>query len=310
MTTYISNSSLSPSSEKKHNSFLNKWVELTPTKSVLYIILFPAHSLLLLTQYLKQRDIDIPYNKSKAYSSTNMHSYLSAVLALFKHATQYVNDIPQSFVYYRIWIGIVNDNQKGIIERRNNNKPTKLQELRGGSKLTLQDIVNKRDENNLDIMHKLLLAMYTMIPPVRCDYYSMNIVNKNQTPNTDNYIILKDGEAELVIKEYKTSRKHGDIVHSKLPDELYRIIINSLETVPRDYLFVNSRNKPFSRTDFSNWASKTLYKIFGVELTLTMIRHIYISHKELHKMTLGERKELGEKMGHTVEIQTGYEWKE
>ena len=65
MIQYITNSSLSDSSEKKHNAFINKWVELTPTKNIIYIVLFPAHALSLLTNYLKQKDIDSPMEKNK-----------------------------------------------------------------------------------------------------------------------------------------------------------------------------------------------------------------------------------------------------
>ena len=309
MITYFKNSKLSESSEKKHNQFLNKWVDLIPNKSLEYLILFPAHSLTILQKYLKQRDNENPTSKYKSLSKTNIHSYISATLALFKHSPEYLKDIPQVLEYHNIWINIVNYNQHDIVTRRNNNKPTELQAMRGGSKLTLQNIVNKRDEDNLNIVHKLLLSMYTMIPPVRVDYYATQFVKEGTTPTSDNYIILKTGEAELVIRKYKTAKRHGDITYSKLPDELYSVITKSLEENPRDYLFVNTKNTPFTRHDFSIWCSKTLNKIFGVELTLTMLRHIYISYTDFNQMTLAERKDLGAKMGHTVQMQLGYEWK-
>ena len=304
---FIVNSSLSESSEKKHNSYLNNWVKLTPTKNVLYIVLFPAHSLTLLENYLKQKDIDNPLQKCKAYSKTNIHSYLSSVLALFKHAPQHISDIPDIFIYHRIWIGIVNDNQSDIITRREQNKPTELQLMREGSKLTLQDIINKRDEDGINIIHKLLLAMYTLIPPVRVDYYATQFIKENEIPDTENYIILKNGEAELVIGNYKTSKKWGKIVHSKLPDTLYKIIIQSLEEYPREYLFERNGN-PFTRNGFSKWSSSVLNKLFGVDLTLTIVRHIYLTHQDLSKMTVQQRKQLGAAMGHSIELQATYQW--
>lgn len=309
MIKYITDSSLSDSSEKKHNIFLNKWVELTPTQNVLYIILFPAHSLSLLETYLKQKDIDSPMEKNKAYSKTNIHSYLSAVLALFKHAPKYVNDIPEMFVYHRIWLGILSDNEKDILIRRWQNKPTALQEAREGHKLTLQDLVNKYNEVDIDIMSKLLLAIYTIIPPVRADYYSTHIIKEGETPETDNYIILKRDSAELVIGKYKTSRKHGEIRHPILPQELYTVILKSLEQYPRKYLF-EKNGKPYTPNGFCKWTSATLEKLFSVELTLTMIRHIYISSLDLAKMTVEEKKKIGKLMGHTIGIQAEYEWKD
>jgi hypothetical protein len=309
MIHYITNSSLTESSEKKHNTFLNKWVDLTPTKNVLYIILFPAHSLLLLKNYLKQKDIDSPMEKNKSYSKTNLHSYISAILAVFKHAPDYVKDIPEMFIYHKIWLSILSDNEKDILIRRWQNKPTQLQEAREGHKLTLQDLTNKRDQDNIDILSKLLLAMYTYIPPVRADYYATQIIKEGEVPESDNYIILKNDEAELVIRKYKTSRKHGEIRHPKLPDELYRIIKHSLEVYPRKYLF-EQKGKPFTSNGFCKWSSSTLERLFDVELTLTMIRHIYISSLDLSKMTVEEKKNIGKLMGHTIGVQAEYEWKE
>jgi hypothetical protein len=309
MTEYIKNSTLSLSSEKKHNTFLNKWVEITPTKNVLYIILFPAHSLSLLKKYLKQKDFDSPMEKNKAYSKANLHSYISSVLAIFKHATNYVNDIPQMIKYHKLWFEILSDNEKDIIIRRGQNKPTLLQELREGHKLTLNNLLDKYNQPDIDIMSKLLLAMYILIPPVRSDYYSTHIIKEGEIPETDNYIILKNGYAELVIRKYKTSKKHGYIHHPTLPNELYRIILESLKQYPRKYLF-EKNNEPFTPNGFCKWTTSTLEKLFGVELTLTMIRHIYISSLDLANMTVEEKKNIGKLMGHTLGVQAEYEWKD
>ena len=309
MIQYIVNSSLAETSEKKHNAFLNKWVDLTPTRSILYVVLFPAHSLTLLERYLKQKDIDSPMENNKAYSKTNLHSYISAVLAVFKHAPQHINDIPQYNEFNKLWFNILSDNEKDILIRRGQNKPTELQKAREGHKLTLNDLVNKRNDPDIDIIHKLLLAMYTLIPPVRADYYSTQIIKEGETPETDNYIILKKDSAELIIRKYKTSKKHGAIIHPILPTELYNIILQSLDKYPRKYLFEN-KSKPYTPNGFCKWSSATLEKLFGVELTLTMIRHIYISSLDLSKMTVEEKKNIGKLMGHTIGIQAEYEWKD
>ena len=213
------------------------------------------------------------------------------------------------FVYHRIWLGILSDNEKDILIRRWQNKPTQLQEARGGHKLTLQNLVNKRDNNDIDIINRLLLAIYTIIPPVRADYYATHIIKDGEIPETDNYIILKNKYAELVIRKYKTSRKHGEIRHPRLPDELYNLIVKSLEKYPRKYLF-EKNGKPYTPNGFCKWSSTTLEKLFNVEITLTMIRHIYISSLDLSKMTVEEKKNIGKLMGHTIGIQAEYEWKD
>jgi len=212
-------------------------------------------------------------------------------------------------MYNKLWFTILSDNEKDILIRRGKNKPTELQEARGGHKLTLHDLVNKRDQPDIDISSKLLLAIYTMIPPVRADYYATQIIKDDETPETDNYIILKNGYAELVIRKYKTSRKHGEIRHPKLPNELYALILKSLQEHPRKYLF-EKNEKPYTPNGFCKWSSATLEKLFDVEITLTMIRHIYISSLDLAKMTVDEKKNIGKLMGHTIGIQAEYEWKD
>ncbi len=289
--------------------FLNKWVDLTPTKNILYVILFPAHSLLLLERYLKQKDIDSPMEKNKSYSQSNIHSYISSVLAIFKHSPKYINDIPEIFIYHKIWISILSDNQKYINIKRLQNKPTELQQAREGHKLTLTDLINKQNENNIDIISKLLLAMYTLIPPVRADYYATHIIKDGEVPDSDNYIILKNNTAELVIRKYKTSRKHGEIRHPILPTELYNIIIESLNKYPRKYLFQNNQ-KPYTPNGFCKWSTNILQKLFNVDLTLTMIRHIYISSLDMSNMNLEQKHNIAKLMGHTIGLQAEYEWKD
>jgi hypothetical protein len=54
-----------------------------------------------------------------------------------------------------------------------------------------------------------------------------------------------------------------------------------LEKRPRKYLFVGEDKKlPYSsRKMFSNWACRTLTRALGRPMTLTVLRHIYITKK-------------------------------
>jgi len=121
-------------------------------------------------------------------------------------------------------------------------------------------------------------------------------------------IFIDGGNSRLVIADFKTSKVYGQILHEKLPKELHDEIIISLQKQPREFLFVNARNEPFTRDTFSKWSSRVLEKLFGVIMTLTIIRHLYISSLDFNKMTTKELDKIGKQMGHSLNMQSQYRW--
>jgi hypothetical protein len=207
---YFHNTTLAVSSVKLFNTRINKWLDLLPIKDVQYIIMFPAHALHILYAHLKQTDINNPLNKKKAFNSTNIHSYISAINAVIKHSSYLLNNIPQLHTYYKLWIDICEHNSKYIVKKRYDNVPTDMQIIKGAYNITYQDIVNKRHSTD-NLMDTILLAIYTDIYPVRADYYALGIIKEGEHPFSDNYIILKDNTAELILTKFKTAKRYKKI---------------------------------------------------------------------------------------------------
>ena len=154
--------------------------------------------------------------------------------------------------------------------------------------------------------------MYTMIPPVRSDYYKIAIYKTENevTDDIDNYLIM-NSKPFIVLRKYKTSKTYKAI-KIDLPKDLIKQIKSSLNKNPRDFLFTSPRNnKPYISNTFNRWVNRTFKKLTGKEnISISTLRHIYITRRDLkleEKSGL-ERNKIAKIMGHSVGTQQNYLW--
>jgi hypothetical protein len=292
---------LSQASITLYNSRLTKWISLMPKEKqdLLHILLYPHESI----TYLAQLD-----NANHA----NLHTYYTAIKSYLAH-TKYLSILINQTTLQTLkdtWKQITYDNQTPIVHRRLQQKPTALQEKKGGTKLTYQDIVKKRDELESGSISKLLLSFYTYLPPVRADYGSVAIIHAEDETTSPNYIrIIDEGHAVCILTEFKTAKRYKKIENT-LPDTLLQELQASLLKQPRTHLFVNQNNKPFTRNAFTVWTKRILSKLFDTQLTLVIVRHLFLSTIDYNNSTAEELLELGNKMGHSIQMQREYVWKQ
>lgn len=301
---FFENTTLSSTSVKLYNTKLNEWISFMPKlyQSLGCIIMFPDMAMKAL------------HSNLKVNTNTNRHIYIVAVMSFIKNKKHEFNHLSQE-QYYTIrvkWIDINNDNEQPIIERRLENKPTDKQQAKGGHLLTFTEIVTKRDELPVGSSERLLLCMYTMIPPVRADYFATQIVKGNDTPTEKNYIrIIAPDNIECIITDFKTAKTYKQITH-KFPSELISEFNASLEKYPRQYLFTNTKGEPHTRNSFVLWTRRHLTKLFGTDFTLVFFRHAFITDFIMNRITPqttdAEIKEISDKMGHSPEMFRGYKW--
>jgi hypothetical protein len=175
------------------------------------------------------------------------------------------------------------------------------------------DIIKMRNSLRSGSVERLLLSLYTYVPPVRADYFEVRI-NPPASIIADkkkSYIQLGDEGASsiLSIRDFKTASTYKEIKH-RLPQELYEEILISLGSKPRKYLFVmpTDNSRPYDRGAFSKWANKTLFDLFKVHLTLTSLRHIYISTIDFTNMRAIDLDRIARAMGHGMAMQKEYQW--
>ena len=235
-------------------------------------------------------------------------SYIIAVLAIFKHneglKTQFDKD-------YKEWFAKFSEIDEAITQRYKTNEPTERQL---NAYVAFSDIVKKRDSLEEGSMDKLLLSFYTYIRPLRADFNAIRIYKEDEkVPESDakdkeaNYLVFESPtKVSLILHEFKTQRSHSDFT-KELPDELVKELKASLKKCPREWLFVDKFGKPYRATNsYTRWANRTFQKLFEKPLTITLIRHSYISSLDQNALTTLEKEAIAKEMAHSRGMQELY----
>ena len=282
---------------------IHKWIKLVPHDSIEFIILFPKMALQRLIRHLTERE----RSEARAICTLpNVRNYITAIIALLRYSPHIAPHLSHRLESHSTWVSLRNHITQPTYDRQIQEKPTALQELRGGSKLSFQHLIDARDSLQIPMSHKLLLAMYTYLYPVRADYYALQIVTDSE-PTHPNYLRVTPHSTELMIRDFKTSNVFPPIHYPSVPHPLHLLIVASLQDAPRRFLF-ESRERPYTRIRFSQWASSTLASCLRVPLNLTIIRHIFISSLSMDT-PLQELQRIGRLMGHSIARQRLYTWK-
>ncbi|KAL3157980.1 hypothetical protein ABBQ32_012379 [Trebouxia sp. C0010 RCD-2024] len=141
----------------------------------------------------------------------------------------------------------------------------------------------------------LLLAFYTMIPPLRCD---LNRVALLQCPASAATISQDDVDR---VKENNFLCLPAD---RKKPAIL---LLREFNTVRR-WLSSTKSGSPYTAKNFSKWCCSVRQKLFGRPLTLTLLGHSYLNAMDWNKLTIAAREDLAANMCHSTEMQDAYRW--
>lgn len=201
---------------------------------------------------LEQQLLDINKTYSSAY---NMCSLLRAACK--------INEVDYKLkeIIYDLYRDLREKSGDEQFENRMNKKQWTLEEL-----ISIMRNINMTDYKST--MIKLLLAMYTINPPLRNDYYNVKI---NDSVNSSNYIDLKN----KILNVYCTkSKKYQKVL---LSDELIDIINESLIVVPRKYLFTKKNGDNFSSAASLSVSLLNILKEFmnDKHFSFNTFRHAY-----------------------------------
>lgn len=176
--------------------------------------------------------------------------------------------------------------------------------------LTLADLISKLTKTTG--RDKVILALYTLIPPSRSDYGKLKIVRDISAyqNNTENNILFLGGPEDSFIEiiNYKTMKSYGR-VRKKLSLELVEIIENYCQAEKiDDILFTKSNGEPYPNDEFSHLVTSTLTRIFAKHLTINHLRHIYITSNIELKTDSRKKLETAKAMCHSTATQVNYIW--
>ena len=241
-------------------------------------------------------------------------SYITAILAVFRHNEGLKE---QQAAAYEEWYTAFQEINGTIDERYKNNEPSARQKE---GYVPYADIVAKRDALPEGGDDRLLLSLYTYLPPLRCDFNRLRIYDADPAaasapaaePAELNYIVLPrraSGGANvalLVLGEFKTRAHHAEPLRKELPEGLTEQLRLSLHARPRDWVFTDRGGGPYSATSYTKWTGRALARLFGRPLTVSLIRHSFINTLDMNTLTVAEKEKIAHDMAHTVAMQDRY----
>ena len=214
-------------------------------------------------QDLEQQLLDINKTYSSAY---NMSTLLRAACKINEV------DLKLKEIVYDLYKDLREKSGDEQFENRMNKKQWTLEEL-----ISIMRNINMTDYKST--MIKLLIAMYTLNPPLRNDYYNVKINDSNRNLKKDcrdhncdlNYIDLKNKILNVYCLK---SKKYQKVL---LCDELIDIINESLIILPRKYLFTKKNGDNFSSAASLSVSLLNLLKEFmnDKHFSFNTFRHAY-----------------------------------
>lgn len=196
--------------------------------------------------------------------------------------------------------------QKQVEEKYQDSAFTDIQKAKS---ITWTDLIQTRDQlgkevattGNIATMYKhLLLCLYTMIPPQRCDYGNVKIVSQeggDQRDAANAYVKTQNNSDYIVLRVYKTSSSYGRRT-IPLPPALVAAVRSSLQLLPRDWLVAaTDPTKPAGKAGVSKKLGSCLV---DDRLGCNIIRKIVTT--EFARRGEGGAAELAKGMAHSTAV--------
>lgn len=266
-----------------------------------YILMHPEAFLEKLNEYANKTGGRLDKEKLSMHAKDG---YVTALKSLFQEAPGLKQKYPEIFIK---WDEIHKQVRQPINAKYQSNKPTERQEE---AYVSFDELERKRDSLEIGSDARLLLSLYTLVPPLRSDYNLVAIYKNDKDIKYNNYLILNKNPY-LVITKYKTAKTYKDI-KIDLPKKLVKEIKESLKLKPREFIFVQKNGKPYEKSNtFNRWANRTLKSLFDKKnISLSTLRHIYITRRDLklEERSGLERNKIAQIMGHSVGTQQNYLW--
>lgn len=254
----------------------------------------------------QKKRIERLLNKSDLSLSTIKSTYI----ALYT-ASKYLNLKPNVIDFYKTKMEEARDNNNS---KRYNNEPTDKQRDNWGSLDELKSVIDMiPDDNLMNYQKKVIVALYTLMPPLRNDYANMKVYGytrkgKSYNDLKGNRIEVNElnGNMEIVLEDYKTKAQFGT-VRITIPEPLKNILtkwFNRFNT-NRKFLLVKPFNtdKSLSKDDVSKLVPSIFKEYLNKHITIQLIRNIYetelISKPDYNKMSINEKKREHEKLLHS-----------
>jgi hypothetical protein len=184
---------LTESTRERYGDLIEKWVEYTK-KPLDILIRDPEEAMKLLETF--------PIK----HTPENHHTYLTPIVAYLYH-------VLRDPVLEEKWKKHQKKNWEPIQQRYDENRPSERQKEQI---MPFEEILQIRQTLEKGSIERLLLSFYTMMEPVRADYFATELIREGDNPRTENYIV---NQKTIIIKDFKTHVSYEKI-ENILPEEV------------------------------------------------------------------------------------------
>lgn len=152
-------------------------------------------------------------------------------------------------------------------------------------------------------VEKVVASLYTLTPPLRNNFGDMRVVDKINSKTPGNLLVMNKSKARYVMRNYKTSSSHGDVV-IPLDKKAFAVL--------RDW-FAHLGGKPefllgkeMSPTIVGRLIEDA-FKATGKKVGVNILRHAYIKeHLPPIATNIRQKEALADKMLHSIAQQNAY----
>jgi hypothetical protein len=149
----------------------------------------------------------------------------------------------------------------------------------------------------------IILALYTMMPPVRLDYGEMKVVPVEPAEPVGNYLVWSK-KPYFYFSDYKTFKVYG-----VMRIQLKPALVDELEEwlrYPDQYLLVDRSGNPLGAVALGQLIISTFHKHSGKKIGVSMLRHSYISYVRAKELPIKQSDALAHQMMHSPKMSMIY----
>lgn len=150
----------------------------------------------------------------------------------------------------------------------------------------------------------VILCLYTMVAPVRCDYAPMAVVGEETSKKGNQLLVLPSGMT-IVLNEFKTAHKYGQ-QRIPVPADLEAVLRDWLDLNPSGWLLCDSDGNPMTDAALSTRIISIFKKHAQKAVGVNILRHSYVSWVRRNEPTFMAQQALAAAMCHSVSMSVLY----
>ena len=245
------------------------------------------------------------YNSKKNLANLSQSEIINIVKTNEEYAKINLIKIALTFLRWRDKpVNMVEKYLKDLIEDRTDGAVDKNIEIIKNAGATYDDLIDALDRaTGTDFLLFYLLINFN----TRNNDLIIRVINskENEITKDENFMVVHKNKSTYIRNDYKTAKSYGsktDVIRNLKFQKIMRDELNN----DNEYLFVNSKKKPYKQTEMGNYI-KAKFKSYipDSKLTQAVIYKIIQHHAEENK-DINMMKNIAKSRGHTIDTALKY----